>query len=710
MSYHRVLPPPLATYHSARPWLPRRDSLLQNQVMTDETSDSNRRTLRSDSSGQPHAAYSPTQDKASTSPTDYEEESSKFQNPSPTTTSNEDGTQLERRLPSVSNDVSNWASPGSICLCQPDPKVPRPRNAFILYRQHHQAHVVAQNPGLSNPEISKVIGEHWRSSSPEIQNHWKKLAEEEKLRHQRQYPDYRYQPRRNGRNNSLVPSSPSANFAEVDNQRCAKCGGRSMNTPSVISSAGYLVSASPATSSSPLTPYSVTRPPSTPSTGSSAQKVLQKVGSPTSSSTTFFHRTGNMKHGMVGATPLGMTSPPFKRPNEATLTMSPDAKRRRTQKPGYAPNRGPNGPPTPFPFGQRHESLPRPNFMNNQSFSMAPPPRPNPTVRTSEYSLVLPPIKPEAKLLEATQAKSVEAMVMSIPVLNKIRQLSRISPPLPNPRPGSPGYQIRGFVVAVDGPEAAAVEQVAAYLNTTLRASHRVELFQSPVDSQDGDLLGNTRSIDAYINMIVKYHALSRVVKSFITTEPSYASSNLSSPAVSPKTNVTAKPTSLEQASRTPVQPSPGSIPPPTGDVAPALANAEPQSKDNEAVPIALVPRFQLTQTDASASSIPISDSYSPTDHWQWMASLWRGIVGPDMTIVILSEDDTGAEKERAEIRSTNKTRNGKNHNVEVRLDDSRAIIVRVEQGGKVGEGGLRRVGFEAEEWIRGRADGRRGS
>ena len=49
--------------------------------------------------------------------------------------------------------------------------------AFILYRQHHQATVVSQNPGLANPEISKVIGDHWRSSSPEVKNHWKILAD-----------------------------------------------------------------------------------------------------------------------------------------------------------------------------------------------------------------------------------------------------------------------------------------------------------------------------------------------------------------------------------------------------------------------------------------------------------------------------------------------------------------------------------------------------
>ena len=49
--------------------------------------------------------------------------------------------------------------------------------AFILYRQHYQAAVVAQNPGLANPEISKVIGEQWRDSPPEVKKHWKSLAE-----------------------------------------------------------------------------------------------------------------------------------------------------------------------------------------------------------------------------------------------------------------------------------------------------------------------------------------------------------------------------------------------------------------------------------------------------------------------------------------------------------------------------------------------------
>jgi hypothetical protein len=49
--------------------------------------------------------------------------------------------------------------------------------AFILYRQHYQAMVVAHNPGLANPEISKIIGEQWRSLSEDDKSKWKALAE-----------------------------------------------------------------------------------------------------------------------------------------------------------------------------------------------------------------------------------------------------------------------------------------------------------------------------------------------------------------------------------------------------------------------------------------------------------------------------------------------------------------------------------------------------
>ena len=49
--------------------------------------------------------------------------------------------------------------------------------AFILYRQHYQATVVAHNPGMANPDISKIIGVQWRNLSEEEKAKWKALAE-----------------------------------------------------------------------------------------------------------------------------------------------------------------------------------------------------------------------------------------------------------------------------------------------------------------------------------------------------------------------------------------------------------------------------------------------------------------------------------------------------------------------------------------------------
>ncbi|KAJ1325073.1 HMG box factor [Microdochium nivale] len=118
-----------------------------------------------------------------------------------------------------------------ICLCTKAPKVPRPRNAFILYRQHHQANVASNNPGLANPEISKLIGEQWRDQADDVKDSWKRLAEEEKIRHQQQYPDYRYQPRRGGKSGASHGSGGRPLSSGEDPGRCNKCGGRFIATP-----------------------------------------------------------------------------------------------------------------------------------------------------------------------------------------------------------------------------------------------------------------------------------------------------------------------------------------------------------------------------------------------------------------------------------------------------------------------------------------------
>ncbi|KAL8915098.1 MAG: hypothetical protein Q9171_000401 [Xanthocarpia ochracea] len=619
------------------------------------------------------------------------------------TLSSESNNPSDQRALSITQENMVWNAPSSICLCQPDPKVPRPRNAFILYRQHHQARVVAQNPGLANPEISKVIGDHWRQAPPDIKQHWKNLAEEEKIRHQRQYPDYRYQPRRSGRNNSLSSAS-NLSSPEAENRRCAKCGGRSMTTPISVSSAGYLASSS---TISPGTPYSANRPPSTPSTASSAKRFLQGASSPplTGSANTFMHRSRDPSNNFNA---LGLATPQYKRPDESGTRLGPDAKRRRiTGGPHAGAPRLPNGPPTPYGFPRRKESLPRLDFMNSPTFAMGPPPRPHPVAHQPDSSLTLPPLQGSSISGESTQAKSVEAMVMSMSTVNKIRVLAKASAPLAKPSPASPAFHTRGLIIAIDGQEYAAVEQITASLNTALAPTYAVREFRLPaaieesVGDTDSDII--TDSLEhCHLNM-ARYHSLSAQLKSYITSNPLAPTSTTSSPAVSPKSFPTKpKPTlrSMTMSSSSVGTPSPTVAEPPSASAASTDFGPSKGKNTETLYPIALVPCYQLTQTDAFASHIPIDDAWTPVEHWQWMAAMWRGIVGPDITIAVKAVEEGGAEQQKA--GSGRRPGGGE---VDVQLEEHRAVVVKIEKGGKVAEGSLRRLGFEIGEYLRGRLE-----
>jgi len=118
--------------------------------------------------------------------------------------------------------------------------------------------------------------------------------------------------------------------------------------------------------------------------------------------------------------------------------------------------------------------------------------------------------------------------------------------------------------------------------------------------------------------------------------------------------------------------------PPPTEEGA-----SSPKPK---VLPIALVPNgFSLTTSDTFALRIPINDSYAPVDHWQWMATLWRGIVGADLTIY---------------VSSVGKEDMSKLPGVEIKADCA-TIVVRIPEGGKMDEKTARRLGFEVVEFVR---------
>lgn len=82
--------------------------------------------------------------------------------------------------------------------------IPRPKNAFILYRQHLHQFLFPKDKSLldtqgsfkTNSQVSREIGHRWRSLPPDEKKYWQDLADNEKELHKEKYPDYKYVPRK----------------------------------------------------------------------------------------------------------------------------------------------------------------------------------------------------------------------------------------------------------------------------------------------------------------------------------------------------------------------------------------------------------------------------------------------------------------------------------------------------------------------------------
>lgn len=338
------------------------------------------------------------------------------------------------------------------------------------------------------------------------------------------------------------------------------------------------------------------------------------------------------------------------------------------------------GPP-PRP-GQYHQHPPSPMQMSMHG--------------QDDGGLRLPPIQTQIQLQSLrdreredghrdAQARGLRAMILSIGAIGKIKTLARIAPPMEHPAEG------RGIVIAVEG-EGESVSQVVEFLKGIVEegSANRVRIFQleddaakeKPEGSDDDE---TERTYAQYHALVQRYLTLSHAVTTFIT-----------SPASAPPTPMETD--DLVPTTHSPISPKTVSLPKPPRST--PYSPPTPTTNQGSGIPIAILPRYQLSQADAFACSIPISDAYSPADHWQWMASLWRGVVGPDLTIAVrpwaVDGSPTGG-------MGGGKGREGRGPEVEVRIEDARAVVLRVGEEGEVAEGGLRRVGFEVGEWVRGR-------
>ena len=114
--------------------------------------------------------------------------------------------------------------------------------------------------------------------------------------------------------------------------------------------------------------------------------------------------------------------------------------------------------------------------------------------------------------------------------------------------------------------------------------------------------------------------------------------------------------------------------------------------------PVTVIPNYSLYTSNLFACRIPIgpNDPYSPNDHWQWTATQWRGIIGPDLTIYVRDTPATESATQSVEITAP-----------EGRPDVGLIIVRRAkadtdgEQGADIEASVLRRLGFEVSEWVR---------
>lgn len=79
--------------------------------------------------------------------------------------------------------------------------VPRPRNAFIIFRCHYTQKYLASGGSERASEtektsLSKRAGDAWRNAKPETKRYYRELADEERSRHRIDHPGYRFRPKR----------------------------------------------------------------------------------------------------------------------------------------------------------------------------------------------------------------------------------------------------------------------------------------------------------------------------------------------------------------------------------------------------------------------------------------------------------------------------------------------------------------------------------
>lgn len=95
-------------------------------------------------------------------------------------------------------------------------KVPRPPNAYILYRKERHHLVKSMQPNITNNEISQILGRCWNMESRAVRAEYKVRADEVKRLHYEKHPDYQYRPRRPSERRRRANPSAASRVAQAN--------------------------------------------------------------------------------------------------------------------------------------------------------------------------------------------------------------------------------------------------------------------------------------------------------------------------------------------------------------------------------------------------------------------------------------------------------------------------------------------------------------
>lgn len=95
---------------------------------------------------------------------------------------------------SATSPASSYATTSSRSSPKTQPHIPRPRNAFIIFRSHYYMRAKATQTGINQNSLSCAAASAWKALSDEEKRPYRRQAEEEKLIHYRKHPNYVYTP------------------------------------------------------------------------------------------------------------------------------------------------------------------------------------------------------------------------------------------------------------------------------------------------------------------------------------------------------------------------------------------------------------------------------------------------------------------------------------------------------------------------------------